>query len=121
MKNSKAILLLIILLISILTGCTAELYEKDEIDAALYEKNEIDTDQYDPNTYKYSNDSRFKVVSIENIEDGTINGLTIIVLVDKKTKVMYMQTEKFQSGYGITLQVLLDAEGKPLLYDENLE
>lgn len=73
-------------------------------------------------TYKSSTaDGRFKVVSKQTIDDGTNNRLTIKVLVDKDTRVMYMQTEMFQAGYGIGLQVMCDANGKPLLYKESLD
>ena len=37
-----------------------------------------------------------------------------IILVDKETKVMYLWVKK---GYGAGLTVMLDVDGKPLIYD----
>lgn len=39
------------------------------------------------------------------------------VMYDKKTKVQYFVFAEYKSGGGIT--VLVDAEGKPLLYEED--
>lgn len=110
MKRKILCILLLAIVSSALTGCMGRLVEKDD----------LEPDKNNPHTYNYSEDSRFRVVSIENIEDGQLSGLDIIVLVDKETKVMYMQTERFQAGYSTTLQVLLDKEGKPLIYDGEL-
>lgn len=63
-------------------------------------------------------DNRFDLISSEKIKDGTNNGITLRVLVDKETKVMYLLTEKFQSGYGVGLQVMVDKDGKPLIYNK---
>ncbi|CAB1249652.1 DUF6440 family protein [Clostridium sp. MT-14] len=79
------------------------------------------TNQYKPSTYKYDSNSKFKIVSVEEINDGSINGMTISTLVDKSTRVMYLQTEKYSDGYAIGLQVLVDKDGKPLIYDDNLK
>lgn len=73
----------------------------------------------DINTYEYTKDNRFEISSQEEIDDGTTNGLTIRVLVDKETGVMYLYTEKFKSGYGTSLTVLVDKDGKPLIYEGN--
>lgn len=59
-------------------------------------------------TYSYS--SRFvEVLDEENFE----------IIVDKNTKVMYLQSTRgiVRAGYG-GLTVMVDAEGKPLLWEE---
>ena len=63
---------------------------------------------------KKSENSTSELVSIsyENID----NGFTII-FVHKKTKVMYLYVKK---GYGAGLTVMLDSDGKPLLYKGEL-
>ncbi|MDT8718308.1 hypothetical protein IAI10_16695 [Clostridium sp. 19966] len=61
------------------------------------------------------------MVSVENIDDGTANGENISILVDKETKIMYMQIEKYQAGYGLGLQVMVDKDGKPLIYNSDLK
>lgn len=78
--------------------------------------------QSKPDTYVYkTNDSRFKIVSTEEIKEGSVNGLTISILVDKETNVMYIQSEKFQSGYGLSLEVMVGQDGKPLIYNGDLD
>lgn len=77
-----------------------------------------DVEHGNVNTYKYPHQNRFEIVMHENIDDGTTNGMTIMVLVDKETGVMYMYTKKFKAGYGCALEVLVDENGKPLLYGE---
>ena len=52
-------------------------------------------------------DGRFMV-----IEDGFADSGRVCVVVDKETNVMYLKYH-----YGIT--VMLDADGKPLLWEEN--
>jgi hypothetical protein len=94
--NKKIVsIILICLIIEVLTGC----------DSLSSFKN--DTDQKNPSSYQYHpNNGGFRVISVEKIDDGTNGGITISTLVDKRTNVMYLQTEKFQSGYGVGLQVL---------------
>ena len=53
-------------------------------------------------------DDRFEIV-----EDGWTNSNRAFIMVDKETKVMYLM---FNGGGGIT--VMLDADGKPLLWEE---
>lgn len=85
---------------------------------SVSEKSQPTPDQYDISSYLYwPDDSRFTVVAVERIEDGTNSGITITTLADRKTKVMYLLTEKFQAGYGISMDVLVNAEGKPMIYD----
>ncbi|NFO58518.1 hypothetical protein FDB39_17045 [Clostridium botulinum] len=69
---------------------------------------------------KYNNSDRFKIVSVQKIDDDEINGINIFILVDKETKIMYMQTEKFYDGYSTALQVMVDTDGKPLIYNDVL-
>ena len=52
-------------------------------------------------------DDRFVVV-----EDGWADGNRAFIMVDKETKVMYLT---FSCGGGIT--VMLDTDGKPLLWE----
>lgn len=102
LKRSKKIIYIFIIstLAIILSGCTIK-------------KNE-------PSTYKYTDDNRFTIVKTEKIDDGTTNGLTIKIIVDKETKVMYMQTEKYSGAFAVGLEIMLDKEGKPLIYNKDL-
>jgi hypothetical protein len=61
-------------------------------------------------TYSYSYSSRF----VEVLDEGSFE-----IIVDKNTKVMYLQSTKGEPyrGYG-GLTVMVDAEGKPLLWKE---
>lgn len=84
MKKVIGIILIIVISLFILTGCTSEATET---------------------TTKY----RFK----EIIDDGAYE-----VVCDTETKVLYLQSCRGSGyqGYG-GLTVLVDAEGKPLLYE----
>jgi len=106
--NKKIISVILICGISFaLTGCDSDLSWVSK--------------QSKPHTYVYkTNDSRFKVVSADEIDDGTVSGLTISILIDKETNIMYMQSEKYQSGYGLSLEVMVDQDGKPLIYNGDL-
>jgi len=109
MKNTIASIILICLLIFALTGCNI---------IASADSNGVAHDN--PASYEYPANSRFKIISKETIDDGTLNGLEISILVDKETRVMYMYTVKYQSGYGTALEILVDKDGKPLLYEGDL-
>jgi hypothetical protein len=106
MKRTFGFVLLMVLVVISLVGCGSG--------------NEFKVDQYDVDSYKYSSNgtkARFKIVSYQKINDGTNNGIKFLTFVDTQTKVMYVQTEKFQSGYGLAMQVMVDTNGKPLIYE----
>lgn len=63
---------------------------------------------------------RFVLISKQKIDDNSINGITINLLVDKETKVMYVFTTKYQHGYGAGMEVLVDENGKPVIYEGEL-
>lgn len=115
--NKKICSLMICLFSITLIGCGSNVKQTPQQDKAQTNK----AVQIDPETYKYSQNARFKVIEVEKIDDGTTNGIVISTLVDKNTKVMYSQTEKFQAGYGISREPLIDKDGKPLLYDGDLK
>lgn len=71
-------------------------------------------------THSYVTGNRFKILYTETIHDGTADKIVLTTLVDKTTGVMYVQTEKCKDEYGIGLAVLVDKDGNPLLYDEEL-
>lgn len=98
-----------------LSGCSG--FNSD----STSQNNENTVNYGNPSSYQYSTNSRFKVVSVETIDDGTTNGENISILVDKETKIMYMQTQKFQSGYGLGLEVMVDKDGKPVIYNSDLK
>jgi len=115
MKKNMIGILLITLMISF-TGCgkVQELSNQIETrsDSSIY--GEV-------STYKYNSaNSRFEIVSVEQIDDGSKFGENISILVDKETKIMYAQTEKHDMGYGLALQVMVDKDGKPLIYNGSL-
>lgn len=107
----KKIGIILILSLLFLTGCSVDNLKKD-INA------KITTVQEDINSYVFYGDTQFVPVSYQRIEDGTRNGLDLIQYVDLKEGTIYLYTEKFCSGYGISLTMLLDSEGKPVLYDD---
>lgn len=97
--------LFLFLCVGILAGCTSEV--------GAVEKSK----QSNITKYKYDDDSQFKVVHDESIKNFDEGRVTITILAHTKTKVMYLQTEKFSQGYGVGLEVMLDEHGNPLLYD----
>jgi hypothetical protein len=112
MNKKILITILISLSVNTLIGCSAKNTTPQNTEVT----------QTNSATYKYNpKDSRFKIVSVEQIDDGTTGGITISTLVDRETKVMYMQTEKYKGGYGIGLQVLVDKDGKSLIYNGKLD
>ena len=114
MKINKKFLLIITVCLGLLAGC-----QSVPTEGANGEQNNVSkkTEFADITSYEYDSNSKFKVVHCEEIDDGTVNGTRISILVHKDTKVMYMQTIKFQAGYGLSSEVMLDPDGKPLLYD----
>lgn len=105
-----SLILIIFILACILIGCGAS----GANDANGARLGDIDS-------YRYlSKNHRFVVVSYEHIDVGSINGLNISTLVDRETRVMYILAEKYQSGYGLSMEVLVDANGRPILYEGEL-
>lgn len=93
MKKLKLTILITILTIMmfVLSGCTSTYYEEKEID-------------------KFNTTDRFVEIKEWSDERGRPN----YIVYDKETKVQYW---KARTSYGLGLTVLLDAEGKPLLYE----
>lgn len=107
-------IVLIFLLVNIMTGCN--------IMPEIVPEKTTEKTITNPTNYKYiPANSRFKIVSVEHINNDSINGEDILVLVDKKTKVMYIQAQIYQCGYGLSLEVLRDKDGKPLLFEGVLD
>ena len=95
MKKFSTILLVFVMLFC-LVGCDSnkETSKEDEFSSIFYASYE-----------KISEDKRFLCIS-------SCNGY---IFVDKQTKVQYLYIKEDYSG-GLT--VLVDTDGKPLLYDE---
>lgn len=93
MKNLQVVILIIVIIgmIFILSGCTSTYYEEKEIN-------------------KFNTTDRFVEIKEWSDERGRPN----YIVYDKETKVQYW---KARTSYGLGLTVLLDAEGKPLLYE----
>lgn len=62
----------------------------------------------------------FTPVGVQHISDGTIGGLDIRYFVDKNTGVLYALTEKYRWGYGLSFTVVVDTDGKPVIYEEGM-
>ena len=60
----------------------------------------------------FQNGGRFKLV-----EDSGKSSDGYFILVDKETRVMYLFVKY---GYGAGLEVMVDEEGKPMLYEGEL-
>lgn len=90
MRYFKLVILIIVIISSlfILTGCASTYYEENE-------------------PYKSNTSDRFIKIKQWIDERGSINE----ILYDKETKVQYLKI------YGNGITVLLDTEGKPLLYE----
>lgn len=90
MKKIKLIILIIVIISSlfILTGCTSNISEAET-------------------------EKRFVIVSSETIGPR----IDIKTMYDKETKVMYSFVYNNYNITGYTLTLLVDAEGKPLLYE----
>lgn len=113
--------LLIILLLSLigLTGCASEKsFEKMQEDIKNIENSIGTTTKSDIESYVCTGNVTFVPISYMHIKDSTINGLDILQYVDLDTGVMYVYTEKYGSGYGTTLEVLVDADGNPRVYED---
>lgn len=65
----------------------------------------------DETQLKKGDDTKFKIIQKEKMEDGSI----ITIYVHKDTKVMYQKTGRQGA------EVILDADGKPLLYEGKLK
>ena len=76
------------------------------------------TQQVGANSYEYSGNVQFILTSYQHIEDGSYNGLDIMTYVDLNTGVMYVCTEKYAYGYGTTWEVLVNADGSPVIYED---
>ena len=102
-------LLLIILLASVCCGCGYGLVEKPTNNNSNEEqdKNEI-TD----NDIRKSDNRFFRICYVE--ENSCFCYETVIV--DRETKVMYLNYGDYSGG----LTVMVDADGKPLLYEGEL-
>lgn len=62
--------------------------------------------------------STFCLVSIDTIDDSK----SIYVVYDKTTKVMYMIAKgSSMNGYSVSVVVMVDENGKPLLYEGDSE
>lgn len=60
-------------------------------------------------------DDRFIVIQHNDISTSLLGDEYVLVLCDKETKVMYLFAK---SGYGGGLTVLVNADGTPMLYEE---
>ena len=68
----------------------------------------------DRSYYKEINGRRFLVIE----SDESINNKYWELFVDVETKVQYV---KFEGGYQGPMSVLVDADGKPILYEGEVE
>lgn len=104
----------------LLTGCSFQNQDTNDKNVEKVPQEKEEAEKEDVSSYNYQDNSEFKVVHYEVIDDGTFNGLQISIVVHKETKVMYKQTTKFNSGYGLSSELMVDADGSPLLYDGEL-
>lgn len=64
---------------------------------------------------KSTNNDRFVVIQHNEISPSLFGDEYVLVLYDKETKVMYLFVK---NGYGGGLTVLVNADGTPMLYEE---
>lgn len=111
------LLLLLFSLFCIFSGWDSTMLSHSQDSQESQESQESKTDNCE---YK-ADDGRFKIVSTEKVDDGKTKDMTILILVDKETNVMYIQSEKYSCGWGLSLEVMVDKDGKPLIYNGELD
>lgn len=65
-------------------------------------------------------DETFVIVDEQVLHPEKTREIYTYIIVDKSTKLMYLYTSQYQSGYGVGLVQMLDADGKPRIYDGEL-
>lgn len=71
--------------------------------------------------YSITGDKTFIPITKESINDKTFNGITILQYVNTKDRTVWVAYEKFQQGYGISFTQEFDADGRPVLYDGDID
>ncbi len=83
--------------------------------------NKDDPDSYIYKTSKSDSEAEYKIISVDTIstrESLASSDLRIFTVVHRKTRVMYTWiTSNVYHGESVAVQMLVDAEGKPLLYE----
>lgn len=115
MKKRVMLGIVITVIMLFWVGCSAP----DTTGTPAYDTELVPQKQSQSNldTYVYEGEIIFVPVTYQHIDDGTMNGLDLIRYVDLNTGVLYLYTEKYYSGYGITWEMLVDEFGNPLKYD----
>lgn len=72
---------------------------------------------YGYQTTKKDKEAEYKVISVDIIDDGTDSKFRIYTVVHRPTNVMYTWIKQQVRYTGVTMQMLVNADGTPLLYD----
>lgn len=72
-------------------------------------------------TYQVQGDVDYLPISREEIKDGTINGTNIIRWVNVNNKTVWVEIYKYSQGYGLSFSQEFDENGKPVIYDGDVE
>lgn len=99
MKKSKMLLMILSLLL-ILSGCATEEKKAEQTESNVEEQSQI-----------------FETLIIEEI-----NGTEYTIMREKKTDVIYLTTdENVSGGGGASITVMVEEDGSPLTYNEWLQ
>lgn len=111
MKKKNFILFLSIFMIVGLCGCDE--ISSDKISSALINpKGSIDE-------YKINGDCRFIPISYTSIDER--NTLSITEYVNTVNKTVWVESEKWPNGHGLSFTQEYDENGKPVIYSGDLE
>ena len=117
----KTLLITLLLLITGLTGCIQVVdgsAGNGTTSVSTSVEDALMPTQKNINSYELDGNISFVPVSYQYVKDGTTNGLDIVQYVDLSTGVTYVYLEKYKSGYGITMEMLVDEDGNPLIYKD---
>lgn len=105
-ENVRCILLLCILMIVGLCGCSEISLDKTS------------SDLINPEVKIYG-DCRFIPISYTSVDER--NTLRITEYVNTVNKTVWVESEKWSNGYGLSFTQEYDENGKPVIYSEDLE
>ena len=114
MKKS-IIMIVTVLTLSSLCGCSSDTENSSEILSQLTSRGTENIDDY-----SVSKNPTFLPITYEHINDGTINGIDIVEFVHTSDGTVWNSTEKYNNGIASTFTQEFGPDGKPVLYDGDL-
>lgn len=114
MKKS-IIMIVTMLALSGLCGCSL-----DDTDATTSSGTILSTRQDNIDTYSVSGNPTFLPITYQHVNDGSMNGIAIVEFVHTSDGTVWNSTEKYNNGLTTTFTQEFGPDGKPVLYDGDL-